>query len=127
MQHEALLPDEITACEATHVAYADETNHNTGRDRGVAMVTLSLSGCSMKTWRRIPFHGNESGTGHLVDRILAVVRLADPSLALSTTRMDNPPVSAPTPTAHRPSQGLPTVPTRDAALSITGGTSIGWG
>lgn len=29
-------------CQPTHVAYADETNYNTGRYRGVALITLSI-------------------------------------------------------------------------------------
>jgi len=30
-------------CQPTHVAYADETNYNTGRFRGVALVTLGVA------------------------------------------------------------------------------------
>lgn len=38
----SLLPFE-TMAEVTHVAYADETNYNTGQFRGVAAISLALT------------------------------------------------------------------------------------
>lgn len=40
---EIFVNDDLQSLNATHKAYADETNHNVGRYRGVALITLEAS------------------------------------------------------------------------------------
>lgn len=43
MSYEETANEELLGLDTTHVAYADETHHNTGRYRGVALITLDAN------------------------------------------------------------------------------------